>query len=254
VKKLAFNVAILLVVLLVAFLVVIYLSLNTIVKKRVETMGPALTKVAVTIGQVSLSPFSGLGAVSDLVVGNPAGYKSESSFKVHEVRVALQPKSIFSDTLVIDEISIQSPEITFEGNLTSNNLSKILENIQASSGTDPKAPSSGTKAEKRYRVGSFVINGGKVNLNTSLLGGKSSTAALPDIDLKDIGKDSAGVTAKELSEQIAQEITKKVLVAVAGSLNELSKQVRDTVKDLSKDPLKNVEKTTKNLKDIFKKK
>jgi len=34
----------------------------------------------------------------------------------------------------------------------------------------------------------------------------------------------------------------------------LSKQVADTLKDLSKDPLKNTEKTTKNLKDIFKKK
>ena len=253
-KKLAFNAAILLVVLLVAFLIVIYLSLNTIVKKRVETMGPALTKVNVTLRQVSLSPFSGLGAVSDLVVGNPPGYKTESSFKVHEIRVALQPKSVFSDTLVIDEINIQSPEVTFEGNLTGNNLSKILENIQASSGTDTNAPSSGTKAEKRYRVGDFVINGGKINLSTSLLGGKSSTVALPDVHLKDIGKDSAGVTAKELSEQIAQEITKKVLVAVAGSINELTKQVTDTVKDLSKDPLKNVEKTTKNLKDILKKK
>ena len=253
-KKLAFNFVILLVVLLVAFLIVIYLSLNTIVKKRVETMGPAITKVDVKLRQVSLSPFSGLGAMSDLVVGNPAGYKTESSFKVHEIRVALQPKSVFSDTIVIDEINIQSPEVTFEGNLTGNNLSKILENIQASSGTDTNAPPSGTKAEKRYRVGDFVINGGKINLSTSLLGGKSSTLALPDVHLKDIGKDSAGVTAKELSEQIAQEITKKVLVAVAGSINELSKQVTDTVKDLSKDPLKNVEKSTKNLKDIFKKK
>src|SRR4029453_11713619 len=116
------------------------------------------------------------------------GYKSETSFKVHEVRVALQPKSVFSDTLVIDEINVQSPEVTFEGNLTGNNLSKILENIQASSGSDTNAPSS-TKAEKRYRVGSFVINGGKINLSTALLGGKSSTVALPDIDLKDIGKD-----------------------------------------------------------------
>jgi len=253
-KKLAFNFVILLVVLLVAFLIVIYLSLNTIVKKRVETMGPAITKVDVKLGQVSLSPFSGLGAMSDLVVGNPAGYKTESSFKVHEIRVALQPKSVFSDTIDIDEINIQSPEVTFEGNLTGNNLSKILENIQASSGTDTNAPASGTKAEKRYRVGDFVINGGKINLSTSLLGGKSSTVALPDVHLKDIGKDSAGVTAKELSEQIAQEITKKVLVAVAGSINELSKQVADTMKDLSKDPLKNTEKTTKNLKDIFKKK
>ena len=83
-KKLAFNFVILLVVLLVAFLIVIYLSLNTIVKKRVEAMGPAITKVDVKLRQVSLSPFSGLGAMSDLVVGNPAGAAAKICFLGHD--------------------------------------------------------------------------------------------------------------------------------------------------------------------------
>jgi hypothetical protein len=82
-RKLALSVAILLVVLLLSFLVVIYFSLNTIVKKSAERVGPALTKVEVKLRQASLSPFSGEGAMSDLVAGNPASYKSESSFKVH---------------------------------------------------------------------------------------------------------------------------------------------------------------------------
>src|SRR5262245_8604885 len=112
-KKLFLSVVAILVVLLVAVLVVVYFSLNTIVKRGVETVGPTITKVEVKLGAVNLSPFSGRGELSGLVVGNPEGFKSASALSVQEVRVALKPKSVFSEPIVVDEISVKAPEITF---------------------------------------------------------------------------------------------------------------------------------------------
>src|SRR5262245_36239020 len=98
-KKTLIRVAIVLVVLLVVAVVVVFASLNSIVKKGVETVGPQLTKVEIRLGGVKLSPFSGSGQLSQLFVGNPAGYKTESAMKVGDVKVSVDVGSLLSDTI-----------------------------------------------------------------------------------------------------------------------------------------------------------
>ena len=58
------------VVLLVA-VVVVGLSLGSIVKKGVETVGPQITETTITLDAVNLSLLTGSAGVKNLVVGNP---------------------------------------------------------------------------------------------------------------------------------------------------------------------------------------
>src|SRR5687768_17400167 len=114
------------VVLLIIALVTITLSLDRIIKAGVETVGPQIAKVEVKLAGVSHSLFSGRGEIKGLVVGNPEGFKTESAIKVGSVSMALRPSSIFSQKIVVDSINVAAPEVTLEGGLTGNNLSKIL--------------------------------------------------------------------------------------------------------------------------------
>src|ERR1043166_4876112 len=156
------------VALLVIVLVVIFFSLNSIVKKGVETIGPRLTKVDVRLGSAQLSPLSGNGRLTALFVGNPEGYKTPSAIKVDDIKMGLQVGSVLSDTLVVNELNVQKPEITFDGTLTGNNLGKILANIEASAGSDKAA----SKSEKKYVVKDVVVKGGIINVSiTTPLGG-----------------------------------------------------------------------------------
>src|SRR5271168_1163205 len=132
------------IVLVLVGLVVLFFSLNSIVKKGVETYGPTMTKVDVRLGAADISPFSGAGKLSKLFVGNPEGFKTPFAIQMDSVKVRIQISSLLKDTIVVDEINIQAPEIQFDGGLSGNNLSKILDNLNSSSGSSGNAPAKTT--------------------------------------------------------------------------------------------------------------
>ena len=50
-------------------------------------------------------------------------------------------------------------------------------------------------------INNVIVKDGKVNLTMAVLGGKQITAPLPDIHLKDIGKEKGGATPAQAFEQ-----------------------------------------------------
>lgn len=255
-KKIIIRLAVILVLLLLAVLVIGFLSLNSIIKKGVETVGPQVTKVEVRLGSAKLLPFSGSGQLSELFVGNPAGFKTSSAIKMSEIAVSLKPASLFSDTVVIDELKIQAPEITFEGSLSGSNLSQIMNNIEGSA-TNETQPKSEKKSEKKFLVKDVVIQGGKINLSATLLGGKAMTVPLPEVHLQNIGTGGSGVSAAELAKQIMVPVLASVTKVVSGAIGNIGQEVKELgkgVKEVGKGATEQIDKAAKGLKDLFKRK
>lgn len=172
--------------------------------------------------------------------------------------MAIKPGSLFSDKIVVQSIDVKAPEITFEGSLSGNNLSKILENIQASAAA-LTSPADGSKKSdgsggKKIQVDDFAITGGKINLSMTMLGGKSVTVPLPDIHLKNLGTDSGGITPAELSEKVFKELVSSTTKAATDAVANLAKGATDAVKNVGKGAGATLEKTTKGIGDMFKKK
>ncbi|MBT7300231.1 MAG: hypothetical protein HN849_11990, partial [Victivallales bacterium] len=107
-KKLLFLFVIL-VVLIVVGVAALYISMGRIIKAGVETVGPKVTKCDVTVGDISVSPFSGKVVIRNLVVKNPEGFSDSDAFSLGEVRVRVQPKSLFSDRIIVEEVYIDAP-------------------------------------------------------------------------------------------------------------------------------------------------
>src|SRR5881397_1589277 len=97
----------------------------------VEAVGPKITGTTVKLDSVDLSPFSGQGRLKGLVVGNPPGFQAERAFKLADAKVHVNLKSALSDKLIIEEILIDGPEITYEAGPSGSNLSKIQQNVAA---------------------------------------------------------------------------------------------------------------------------
>ena len=253
-KRLVIRLLIVVVILVVVAVVAVSLSLDAIVKKGVETAGPAVTKVEVRLASVKISPFSGSGQLAGLLVGNPPGYKSDFAIKAGEISVRLKPASLIADKLVIEEILVQAPEITFEGSLRGNNLGTILDHIKAFTGGEQGAAKPAEKkAEKKLEVDRFVITGAKVTVGLTELGGQTTTLTLPDINLKDLGTGPDGITGSELAMKVGHELVGSVTESVTKNLTELLKGVTD-VKNLGKEATQQADKITKGVKDLFKKK
>lgn len=258
-KKWIIRIVIAVVVLLILAVVAVALFLDSGIKKGVETVGPMLTKVEVKLDGVNLSLLSGSGKIKGLLVGNPEGYKSPFAIKVGTAELAIQPSSILADKVIIRNIDVQGPEITFETDLKGNNLSKILANVQDATGganntaTKPNTPGKTpeAKASRKLQVDNFVINGAKLRVSITTLGGQSATVPLPQIRLTNLGQGPDGITAAELTKKVLQEIEKEAVAAAGTAVTDLKKQALDVTKGLQQGATGAVDKAIGNL---FKKK
>ena len=249
-KKIIIRIALVLVVLLVVAVVAVFLSLNSIVKKGVETVGPQLTKVKITLGGVNISPLSGSGQLSELFVGNPEGFKTPSAIKVGDVKVAVDVGSVFGDTITINSIKITDPEITFEGGLGGNNISKILDNVTASTGGSAKPadkPEATAKADgKKFIVKDILVEGAKLHVSLTGFGGQEMTLPLPPLHLQNIGSPGKGVSAGELVTQILTPLLSSVTDAVKSGISNIGNGT-------TKEATQQVNKVADGIKGLFKK-
>ena len=258
-KKILIRLLIALVIVIVLGVVAIGLFLDSAIKKGVETIGPQVTKVDVKVEGVSLSLLSGSGKVKGLVLGNPQGYQTPHAISVGSTSVSLSPGSLLADKIVVRSIRVEAPEITFEGTLQGNNLSKILDNVKGAasgSGTDPAkrdAPTGG-KAGKKIQVDDFLMTGAKVNMSIVGMGGKSVPVVLPDIHFTNLGTGADGITAADLTQRVLQEVVASATKAAASYATEIGKGATDLTKEASKNGTESVGKATKGVTDLFKKK
>ena len=257
-KKKIIRLVLILVVLLILVVVAAAFFLGSIVKKGVETVGPKVTKVETKLDGANISLLSGKGELKGVFLGNPQGFNTPAAIKVGSVSLAINAKSILSDKILVYSINVNSPEITFEGSLGGNNLSKILDNIQASTAA-PAGPADGTKkgdsgGGRKIQVDDFAITGGKINLSMTLLGDRTVTVPLPEIHLQNLGTDSSGITPAELAEKVFKEIVAGATKAAAEAVTNYGKGATDAVKNVGKTTSATLEKSTKGIGDMFKKK
>lgn len=257
-KKLIKWFFILVLVLVVAAVVGIHFFLDDAVKRGVVTVGPRLTKTDIKLQSVSLSLLTGSCKLSGLVVGNPEGYKSPSAIQVGRTSVALEPKSLLSDKIVISTINVIDPEVTLETDLHANNLSKILANLEETTGgsnsesAQPKDPAAQTK--KKLQVDDFLISGGKLHVTVTSFGGRTASVKLPEIHIKDLGKGPDGITPAELTKRAIQELEKAAVSAATTAIADLSKGGVYMSQDFGKGTTNTLDKAAKSIGDLFKKK
>ncbi|HKW86235.1 MAG TPA: AsmA family protein, partial [Nitrospiraceae bacterium] len=120
-----------LVVALLLLIGALHLWLDSFIKRGAEQVVPKITQTSVTLRDVDISLLLGRATLEDLTIGNPKGFQMPSAFRLHNATVHLDWRSVLSDTIVIEEILIDGPEITFEGNLPSSNLGTIRDNAKA---------------------------------------------------------------------------------------------------------------------------
>jgi hypothetical protein len=220
-----------LLVLVIVTAIVVGLFLDKIIKAGVERVGPKITQTTVTVDMVNLLLLTGSASVKNLVVGSPEGYNAPHAISVGLVSVSVNPMSVFSDTIVVKSVRIESPEITFEGSLSRNNLSRIMDNVNgvAKNGgpeSTTKPATAGGKPAKKIEVDDLLITGAKVRGTLILFAGRQVTIpslTLPDIELHDLGKGTEGITATELTKQVLSEVVGGTVKAVESAATNLGK-------------------------------
>lgn len=247
-KKIIIYAAALLLVVVAGVLGYLYFSLNTLVKRGVETVAPRVTRTSVKLDRALLSPFSGSGKLEGFIVGNPEGFSGSAALNIPEISVSVDKKSLLSDTIVINEIIITRPLVALEGTLTGNNLGKLMGNIKSYGSLDNGKENPPTKSTYRtFIVKKVLISAPRLNVSASLLNQSvGQTIPLTDITLENVGSGGAGISASELTSQIMVPL---LASALREGVSFVSKQGINTIKQ---EGLNQLNKAAKDISNFFK--
>ena len=232
------------VVVIIVVLVLMISNLGPIIRNAVNTHGPDITKTEVRLGDVDISIFSAEANIKDFYLGNPKGFKSPQAMSVGSIHVKIDKSSLTKDTIVIDRIEVVAPNITYEKARGTDNFKTILNNVKKSTG--PAKPSEkGPEKEgdgKKILIRNLLVKEGKVNLAVSMVGGKTIGASLPDIHLKDLGKEKEGASPAEVFEKVFAALHKQITSpAVTDILNKELKVLGESLESLGDTAKKQLE-------------
>ena len=196
--------------------VYLFSSLDSIVKKVIEEVGTQVTGVKVSVGGVKISLSEGKASITGLSVANPPGFSSDPAIKLGEISVALDTGSLNKNPIVVKDVLIGAPAVAYELGSGGSNLDAIQRNVQAF--TAPKGGASKAEAkaepaktgdkseEKKVVIEHLAITGGQVKLAAGGIPGAATTATLPKIEMRDIGKESSGASASQVAQKLLEAI------------------------------------------------
>ncbi|MBC2593004.1 hypothetical protein H5P28_01900 [Ruficoccus amylovorans] len=246
--------------------VVLYFTLDNIVSKSVKyainTYGPQATQTSVTVKDVGISVFGGSAKIGDLQVGNPESFQPPANaFSLGDISVSLQPASLMSDIIVIDEITITDAEFNYiTKTFTSSNLQTILDNVKDFSGKAAQAPATTTPAtaeqppaaasQKKFVIHNVRVTGAKANATVL---GQSIKVEIPDIILQN--ESPEGINPAELVDKVLSDVLVQVIEQISKQVEEIAKDPTkaglDIIKGATDTGDETVDKAVDTIKNLF---
>ena len=219
-KKILIGVGVL-IVLAGAGLYFLYSNLDSLIEAAIEKYGTAAIQAPVTVESVALSPTSGSGAINGVVVGNPPGFTTPDAFRLGIISVAVDIATLTQNPVVIKEIVIAAPQVTYERGSGTGNLETIRDNVQKYAGTGGTTQTAPAEGEPRkVIIENLHVRDGNVTVAASALQGRTLSTGLPAIHLRDIGKDKGGATPAEVAQRVVGAIAEQSARAGLASLNQ----------------------------------
>lgn len=215
-KFIAWTVAV-----LVILAVVLLFAFGPIAKFAVNNLAGPFLGVSAHVDDVSFSPIKGKLAMENFVLGNPKGFETEYMMKLDHLLFDLEPGSLFSDPIRIEQIEVTGFGVTLEG-LLDNNLSTFVENLSGGKDAAEKPeekpeekPAGEKKPARKVYIGAVDIT--ETRFNFAPVAGKALPIPLPPIHLDEIGKPDEGASVMDAVKDIMTGILGAVLDAAKGS-------------------------------------
>jgi len=214
----------------------LFSNLDSLIKVAIETYGTEATQARVSVGKVTIGLKDGSGAIVDLKVANPKGFNTPEALSLGEISLKLDIATLQQNPIVIKEIIITKPKVTYEYAQSGGNLETIQKNTQAyaqkmgaggSKPTGAATPAKDGKPETKVIIEQLYVRDGQIGMSHAALKGKELSAGLPTIHLTNIGKAEGGATPAQVADKVLGTISQQAARVASG---ELQKQLGDQLK------------------------
>ncbi len=184
--------------------------LGSIVTAAVNRIAPGVVHVPVTLASARISPLSGSGTLTGLVVGNPPGWSSDRAFSMAQIHVEASPFSVLGDHIVVKEVFIDGPEFVYETKVLSSNIGALLDGMDSGGGEGAAKPEAASGKPMKFEVRHFRLQNGTIRLG---VGAAAVSLPMPTIDLTDLGTKEGGITANQLALAVMRSVSSSVVAA-----------------------------------------
>jgi len=184
--------------------------LGSIVTAGVNRFAPGIVHVPVTLVSARISPLSGGGTLSGLVVGNPPGWSSDRAFSMKEIHVEASPFSILGDHIVVKDVLIDGPQFVYETRVLTSNIGALLKGMESGADDGSAKPATASGKPMKFEVRHFRLQNGTIRLG---VGPAAIALPMPTIDLTDLGTREGGITADQLALAIMRSVSESVVTA-----------------------------------------
>ena len=249
-KKL-FKIIFWLLFILVVLAVVLYLSAGKLVQHFAPDFISKVTQTETTLGDVDISLFSGRLGLSNLIIGNPAGFKDKNAIQLGNITINFDPQSVLQDKIVIKDVAINGVNVSTELNAAGKtNVTELLNNINKFIGEGQPTPTAQkpqqkpvqkepTESSKSVVVRDLTIKGSSVRAG---IAGQMMEIPLPEIHKQNIGEnkqESLGEIIVEILNVLNAESTKAIVKTTKEAFQKSLQAGQDGTKGLT-DTLKNL--------------
>ena len=195
----------------------VFSNLDAIVEAAIEKYGSEATKTAVKVDGVKINLKEGSGAIYGITVGNPGGFSDPNIISLGEVSTKIDYESVKREIIIIDDITVLSPQVFFEMNKDKEtNLNVLKNNIGSGQPSAPSAkeasrPASGEQPKLIIRHVRFAE--GNIQAKVVPLNNKTYKLKLPTLDMKDLGSPN-GAPPDVIAKQIISKLTDQAKAAI----------------------------------------
>jgi hypothetical protein len=180
-------------------------SLDGMVESTIEDTSSDMLQTTVDVKEVNLSILDGQGTITGITVHNPEGFSDNPALQLQQISMKVKLKSLLSDTIVVERVEIENPELFFEQKASGSNFDALSSNLNSGS----------TSSSQTYLVVEYLeVQDGRVTLSTDIGGEKSMEATIGRFTLEDIGRaDSSTMeqTLRQILQPILQKATRQAL-------------------------------------------
>ena len=207
----------LLLILITAFIILNF-TLDGIVKSAIEENGTELLQTEVDVGNVNISLFDGSGVIHGFTVSNPDEFSDEPAVQIDETSIKIDVMSIFTDTIVVENVMIRNPELYFEQQGFGINLRKLNENMELAE----------VEEEPRLIIRHLFIENGTVRVSSTIDRERTAEASIEEFELNNIGQAGTNTMKQSIREIMDPLLERAIREAVSrGLLEQLENKVED---------------------------
>ena len=196
---------------------ILSLSIDSMVQSSLESTTAEVLNTSVDVEDVSISLLNGSGTITGFTIHNPEGFSDKPAAKMQEISIKMKVSSLLSDTVIVDEVRIQKPELYYEQKATGNNFDALTGSMGGSSSSDTN-----------LIVDYLLVENGQIALTADIGSENSVMAKFSKIELEGIGR-TGNNTMEQTIQQILQPVLEKALqeAATQGIMDKAKEALKD---------------------------